>query len=167
MKPIPSCPNYFASEDGHIYREGAQLKERRYGRPYGRGYCKLAVSINGKLIDKYVHRLVCEAYQGPCPDGMQCRHLDGSKTNNKPDNLCWGTTAENIADRSLHSDNSHERNPSAKLTKVIVKDMRQRYASGETCTALAKEYGVSLSAASFAIRGDTWKGLEVEQRRRA
>ncbi len=43
-----------------------------------------------------VHRLVCEAFNGPCPPGMVCIHLDEDSKNNRPENLKWGTQKENL-----------------------------------------------------------------------
>ncbi len=34
-----------------------------------------------------LHRLICEAFHGPCPEGQECRHLDGDPSNNRPENL--------------------------------------------------------------------------------
>lgn len=63
------------------------------------GYNKISLSKQGDATNFYVHRLVLEAFVGPCPDGMECRHLDGNPANNKLENLCWGTHARNIRDR--------------------------------------------------------------------
>src|SRR5690606_34466884 len=38
-----------------------------------------------------VHRLICEAFNGPAPDGYVCMHLDEDASNNRPENLAWGT----------------------------------------------------------------------------
>ena len=51
---------------------------------------------------KDVHRLVLEAFVGPCPDGMQCRHLNGIACDNKVKNLRWGTVGQNISDKIRH-----------------------------------------------------------------
>jgi len=50
----------------------------------------------------YTHKLVCEAWHGPRPEGMQCRHLDGDPLNCTPENLRWGTPKENSADTLRH-----------------------------------------------------------------
>lgn len=44
-----------------------------------------------------VHRLVCEAFHGPPPfDKAVVIHLDEDATNNRADNLKWGTQKENM-----------------------------------------------------------------------
>jgi hypothetical protein len=43
-----------------------------------------------------VARLVCEAFHGPAPEGLNCLHIDESSANNSPDNLKWGTQKENL-----------------------------------------------------------------------
>lgn len=43
-----------------------------------------------------VARLVCEAFNGPCPDGLVCMHSDENARNNRPGNLEWGTQKQNL-----------------------------------------------------------------------
>lgn len=44
-----------------------------------------------------VHRLVCEAFHGPAPEGKsRVLHRDENSHNNVPDNLKWGTQKENL-----------------------------------------------------------------------
>ena len=52
-----------------------------------------------------VHRLVLEAFVGPCPEGQEARHLDGDRLNNALENLAWGTRSENAQDRTVHGTN--------------------------------------------------------------
>ena len=52
-----------------------------------RGYLTVNPSDGFKKRRRYVHRLVLEAFVGPCPEGMVCRHLDGDRTNNRVENL--------------------------------------------------------------------------------
>lgn len=66
------------------------------------GYLFVHLSKNCKIKSHTVHRLVLETFTSPCPLGMQCRHLDGNKLNNRLDNLCWGTPKENSQDRTKH-----------------------------------------------------------------
>lgn len=58
------------------------------------------VKIRGR--GECVHVMVLTAFTGPCPEGSQCRHLDGDRSNPRLDNLCWGTRTENSADSMRH-----------------------------------------------------------------
>jgi formamidopyrimidine-DNA glycosylase len=42
------------------------------------------------------------AFIGPCPDGLERRHLDGKYLNDHLDNLAYGTRTENMQDRVKH-----------------------------------------------------------------
>ncbi len=53
-----------------------------------------------------VHSLVCAAFHGSCPTGLECRHLDGINIHNTPQNLKWGTRRENKADSIRHGTNN-------------------------------------------------------------
>jgi hypothetical protein len=104
------------------------------------------------------HRLVAEAFHGPAPEGMECRHLDGTRDNNRPSNLAWGTPVENAADRRRHGTNiSGERHGAAKLTAADVAEIRKRRAAGETLQSLADEYGVHNSTIHKASVGQSFK----------
>lgn len=59
------------------------------------------VNLTGDIV--YVHRLVLLAFDGPKPDGMETRHLDGVKTNNALSNLRYGTSSENSQDAMRHA----------------------------------------------------------------
>lgn len=63
----------------------------------------IATLLNSdRILRTGIHRLVLMAFVGPCPDGMEGRHLDGNPSNNRVENLAWGTKKENCADREGH-----------------------------------------------------------------
>ncbi len=70
------------------------------------GYPIVAISRGGRMrrekFSRTVHRLVLETFRGPCPDGMEARHLNGIKTDNRLVNLEWSTHAENMRDKIFH-----------------------------------------------------------------
>ena len=60
------------------------------------GYYKLCISVNGKRYDLLAHRLIAEAFVPNPKNKPEVNHINGVKTDNKPENLEWCTTAENI-----------------------------------------------------------------------
>jgi len=67
------------------------------------------VTLHPGRVFKFVHALVLEAFDRSRPEGTQCRHLDGDPTNNRLDNLAWGTPSENTLDAVRHGTNYHAR----------------------------------------------------------
>lgn len=67
-----------------------------------KGHLRVKLYSNGKRTRQQVHRVVLSAFVGPCPTGMEARHLDGDPSNNSLKNLCWGTAIENWRDRYDH-----------------------------------------------------------------
>ncbi len=70
--------------------------------PERAGHLKVSLWRYGSGSSRWVHRLVAEAFLGPCPDGQEVRHLDGIPANNKISNLVYGTRTENILDAIRH-----------------------------------------------------------------
>jgi hypothetical protein len=66
------------------------------------GYIVASLWANGHQVNRKVHQLVCEAFNGARPEGAITRHLDGDRTNNVPENLAWGTCTENNLDAVTH-----------------------------------------------------------------
>jgi len=54
---------------------------------------------NGTKTGRQVGPLVLEAFVGQKPPGQQCCHWDDDPTNNRLENLRWGTPIQNAADR--------------------------------------------------------------------
>lgn len=63
------------------------------------GYPSLTLHKNGKVHPKAIHRLMAEHFI-PNPDNLPLvRHLNDIKTDNRLDNLAWGTWSDNMDDR--------------------------------------------------------------------
>ena len=60
-----------------------------------KGY-RVVTLCYGKRETKIVHRLVAEAFLGPCPEGFQVSHLDESRDNNNASNLAYVSAKENM-----------------------------------------------------------------------
>lgn len=105
-----------------------------------------------------VHHLVLLAFVGPSPEGTECRHRNGIKTDNRADNLLWGTPLENRQDNhDLGVYERGERHTQAKLVEADVRAIRVRRANGESLKALAAEYGVKESNICSIAKRRSWK----------
>ena len=63
------------------------------------GYMGVTLWKEGKPSSKKVHRLVLEAFSGPCPVGMEACHNNGDRLDNRRENLRWDTHFNNCAER--------------------------------------------------------------------
>lgn len=91
------------------------------------GYPMVHLMLNGAVGKrKTIHRLVCEAFHGPPPTPKsQVRHKDGDRVNNSSENLLWGTSLENHADRRRHGRiPAGQHHGNARLTDVQVQEIR-------------------------------------------
>lgn len=103
---------YSASDRGRIRSETRHVVSRWGGLKIvrsrilasgrsGSGYLHVTLAREGAAYRVSVHRLVLEAFVGPCPPGMECRHHpDNCRTNNRLENLSWGTHSQNMRDRA-------------------------------------------------------------------
>lgn len=125
---IPGHPQYQASSLGRIRSARGVLK------PWvsnGLGHLKVGLANRKR---EWVHRLVCLAFHGPCPDGMEVRHLDGDPANNRISNLRYGTHSENMLDRRRHG----------RLPKRLPADVRKANQLASKRKHVRKQAGVTV-----------------------
>ncbi len=134
------------------------------------GHLRLTLCKLGIVKSVYVHSLVLLAFVGECPDGMECCHFpDRDPTNNRLDNLRWGTAADNAGDRVVHGSCAGANNGRAALTVEqvsLIRSLRGRLLSEYGFkTRLARELGVHASTVRRALKGETWNRLEFKHER--
>jgi hypothetical protein len=145
---IAEAPDYAVSDLGRVKRVMPDSLGRGAGvilaAPLNdKGYCHLNLHIGRKQHLRRVHRLVCEAFHGPPPSpNHQVRHLDGNKTNNRAENLAWGTHSENSLDavRLTGGAKNLKGGHARRLPIEVVRDIKF---SGKSQPTLVREHGVS------------------------
>ncbi len=127
------------------------------------GYAQigLTVSPRGRQTTFLVHRLVCMAFHGEQPPGQETRHLNGVRSDNRAENLAWGTRSQNAMDRFRHGTGlAGERSPFSTLRE---RDVALILGSTATSSSLAKELGVDRCTVADVRHGRTWRHIERTQ----
>lgn len=101
-RPIPGYEGTY--EVSTLGRVRSRPRERTRGGilktpPGTSGYPEVRLYADGVGRTRRIHVLVCLAFLGPCPAGLEVRHLDDDKTNPTLPNLLYGTRSENVLDR--------------------------------------------------------------------
>jgi hypothetical protein len=174
-RDVPGWPGYRVGADGSVWSSFTRVYLGRYGAPSAtggewrrkkvsrgrKGYRNVALYHGGKERRLYVHSLVLMAFAGPCPAGMECRHLDGNPANNTFPNLCWGTKKENATDRVRHGhDGRGGSNSSAKLLEDDVRWVWLLSSWGHSHEAIARMLCVGSSTVRLVLRRSTWTHIE-------
>lgn len=142
IRPIFSRPGYAANSLGQII----EIASSRF-MPCHRdraGYLLTDTKQDGRWKPAYVSRLVCEAFNGPCPIGKECAHGNGVRDDNRPDNLRWATRKENIADQEKHGTRAWGlRKADVRLTPDKVLEIRSYSYRHGLFAELGRHYNVS------------------------
>jgi hypothetical protein len=138
----------------------------RWGRPVERvlarrlddkGYWRSTLRIGDQYRASTLYPLMLEAFVGPRPDGCEASHINGNSQDDRLENLCWETHAENVARQRAHGTIMFGRkNSQAKLTDADVIEIRRARQSGEYLQSIADRYGISDSNVSLICVGGGW-----------
>lgn len=162
-RDVPTLPDYQVSNMGRLRsksRRDVSGRNRR-GRmvkcpPNTDGYFATNVRRDGQRVHVGLHRLVALAFIGPRPEGLQCCHNNGIKTDNRATNLRYDTPLNNNRDRITHGTI-----PRGSLVSVLLtdEDVRQILSLKGKLTApeIAQRYSLTPNYVSAILRGEKWK----------
>jgi len=167
-KPIPGFPGYEVSNEGRVrsYRarggggnsqawhiSSSPQRILRAGRYDGYPFVHL-MDQQGKKRTFKVHKLVMLAFVGPAPEGMEVCHNDGSRDNNRLENLRYDTRKGNAADIDWSRVEKKRR-----FSALEVLSMRVQRAAGAGLAELARRYGVTRATISDICRRRTYRDI--------
>ena len=131
-KPIPDIPGYEASTLGRvrsidreiIYEDG---RKRKYSGQILKqainehGYLSVCVRVNKRPTWRKVHRIVAMAHLDSPRDGENIvRHINDEKTDNRVENLAWGTLSDNTQDSLRNGNNFNSEKTHCKRGHALV-----------------------------------------------
>lgn len=150
---IKQNPNYMVNRDGVILK----IKNRYESVKYisDGGYSK--VYLDSKE-DKFVHKIMAEAFMPNTENKQMVNHKDGDKSNYKLSNLKWTSFVENTKhaiDTGLFNPNGMG-NGRSKLTDKEVKEI---YKSTDNTQILSEKYKVSKTTIKDIRAGRKWKTI--------
>ena len=172
-KPIAWAPGYEVSDQGRVrsldrevfksagkHRACVKLRKGKVLKP-DTSTGRAVVNVAGRK--RSIHRLVADAFIGPCPDGHYVCHGPGGRLDNRLENISYGTPSKNHGEDKLR-DGTLLRgfcNPQSKLTEAQVADAKRRIAAGESKASIARELGVTKTNVGHIAKGRSWAWLEV------
>lgn len=166
-RDLPGFPGYKAGSDGTIWsrRKSWSTEPGEIHQITGwvarSGYVTVVLRNSNRSYYRLVHRLVLEAFTGPCPEGMEGCHGDGDKTNNRLSNLRWDNHGSNERDKAKHGTLvAGEKSHFSVLTDAEVISIRAMRDKGLLQKDIAKRFGVSQSSVSRILGRKNWAHIQ-------
>jgi hypothetical protein len=110
-KVIHQHPTYEVSTLGRIRNAVKHAKDNleHVRRPdiNSKGYARLRMLCGGRIVRKFVHRLVAETYLDNPDNKEMVDHINGDHTDNRLCNLRWTTRSENMLNGKVRKDKKH------------------------------------------------------------
>jgi hypothetical protein len=131
------------------------------GRRNKHGYGAFDLWKGGR-VHVQAHRAAFFLHYGAYPEPCGLHRCDNPPCCN-PAHIWEGTTADNTRDciaKGRARKALGERASRSKLTEPDVRDIRRRYAAGERCISIARDYPVGDTAIQEIVARRNWKHLD-------
>lgn len=163
-RPVVGFPKYEVSNLGRVK---SLVQGKRFGKirklvPNGRKREYLAFSVydGSKMKILKAHSEVLKAFVGPRPEGYDVCHKNGNPSDNRLENLEYGTKRKNSLDALEHG--THPGIKNRKFSKGQVFEMYKLDESGVPLCEIEKRYGLRPSGAHKICRGINYKAFREE-----
>ena len=145
---VKSKERYFNNNGGYQkVNEKILSQHKQYGKEDNE-YRVVNFSIKHKTINKYVHRLVAQAFLDDYDEKLEVNHKDGNKTNNNINNLEMMTRSEN----KLHAYRVLKRKTNGKA--ILQYDLNNNFIKEyESACSASRETNICRSAINDCCRG--------------
>ena len=167
-REVVGFPWYRVGTDGSVWSRYRRGKSSNTSETWKKikttkrcdGYCYVNLSPGRNRF--YVHALILITFVGERPPNMDVLYGDGQPTNNRLDNLRYGTRAENCADTKRHGrGNAGEQHYGSKLRALDAAAARTMYArhlgQWSVVKFLARWFNVSSATIYDVVNGKTWR----------
>lgn len=177
LRRLVEFPGYWITSDGRVF-SGIEQVRRTLGRGFdvivhdypvreihptqtGR-YLMTGFYRDGKMQIRRIHVLVLTTFAGPRPfPKAVSRHLNGNSTDNRIENLTWGTQKENIQDKIAAGTIAKGRKHGmAKITEEIVREIRNGPRHRGWGMECVRRFGLSQSQVSRILNNESWRDVE-------
>ena len=160
---IKDFPKYEISNLGRIRSYIIPWKDPRIlaGILTFAGYRSIKLCEQERRSVFYIHRLVLEAFIGPCPSNCETNHKNGIKTDNRVENLEWITRSENTkhAFRIDLKTNKGIMGSKAKLRDEDVLEIRRLARHGARGVTIARMYKVTSATVYDIVKYKSWNHI--------
>jgi HNH endonuclease len=157
---IKDFPNYSANELGEIKNNITNKKIKPGLDRHGYYHCSL--TNNGIRKNKFVHRLVCDAFNTNVLNKPVVNHINGIKKDNRVENLEWCTISENCkhAFKNGLASNKKATEASKKIFNEDVIKIRKLKKEGKTLKEIGLLFNVYLATIGYLIQNKTHKNVQ-------
>ncbi len=146
---VRSLTRHIVDTLGHEYTLPGRLKKLTRSDS---GYLVVILHKKGKARTFCLHSLKLLTYVGPCPEGMEARHLDGDSSNNRLENLEWSSHQDNINDKYDHGTMTSNLLGNSHKLKGNIDKVLELFSSGKSTLEIAREYGVTQRAIQYHVK---------------
>lgn len=133
------------------------------------GHLRIRLYKNGKIQNHLIHRLLLEAFIGPCPFGKEVCHNNGDPSNNFIENLRYDTHKNNQKDMTKHGTaqfkpiwlyKTGQDHPMSKFNNKDILNIRKLHKEGLTNIEIGKIYKTSYKNIWRIVNNKRWKHIK-------